>query len=50
MTANLCLTISSRTRSYTDVAVQFFVAFRERLKTRFNQLEIWIVSYPVDRF
>jgi hypothetical protein len=27
---------------------QFFVEFKERLKSRFNQLEIWITSHVVD--
>jgi hypothetical protein len=27
---------------------QFFVEFKERLKARFQQLDIWITSHPVD--
>jgi len=27
---------------------EFFLAFKERLKQLFGQLEIWITSYPVD--
>ena len=27
---------------------QFFVEFKERLKTRFGQLAIWITSHPID--
>ena len=26
----------------------FFRQFKEQLKTRFDQLEIWITSYPLD--
>jgi hypothetical protein len=26
----------------------FFKAFKEKLKQRFNQLDVWIVSHPVD--
>jgi hypothetical protein len=26
----------------------FFKAFKEALKTRFNQLDVWITSHPVD--
>jgi hypothetical protein len=27
---------------------QFFVAFKERLKVRFQQLDIWMTTYPVE--
>lgn len=27
---------------------EFFVQFKEQLKTRFEQLEIWITTYPLD--
>ena len=27
---------------------QFFVEFKERLKTRFGQLEIWMTTYPIE--
>lgn len=27
---------------------QFFINFKERLKEKFNQLEIWITTYPVE--
>ena len=26
----------------------FFVAFKERLKTAFDQLEIWMTTYPIE--
>lgn len=26
----------------------YFVAFKESLKTRFDQLEIWVTTYPLD--
>jgi hypothetical protein len=40
-------------RVFVDVADlpesrQFFVDFKERLKARFQQLDIWMTSYPVD--
>lgn len=40
-------------RVFVDVeqeqdATEFFVAFKEELKQRFQQFEIWIVTYPVD--
>jgi hypothetical protein len=30
------------------VAREFFQEFKEQLKQRFQQLEIWITTYPVD--
>jgi hypothetical protein len=27
---------------------EFFISFKEQLKNRFNQLDIWITSYVVD--
>jgi hypothetical protein len=27
---------------------QFFVEFKERLKARFQQLDIWMTTYPVE--
>jgi hypothetical protein len=27
---------------------QFFVELKERLKSRFNQLEIWLTTYPIE--
>lgn len=27
---------------------QFFVQFKERLKTRFEQLEIWLTTHPIE--
>jgi len=27
---------------------EFFVQFKERLKTRFEQLDIWVVTYPIE--
>jgi hypothetical protein len=27
---------------------QFFVDFKERLKTRFEQLDIWMTTYPLE--
>jgi hypothetical protein len=27
---------------------QFFLKFKERIKSRFEQLDIWMTSYPVD--
>lgn len=41
------------TRVFVDVpdtpeSLQFFREFKERLKARFQQLEIWITSHPVD--
>jgi hypothetical protein len=42
------------TRFWVDVPDQplhreFFQEFKERLKTRFEQLEIWITSHELDR-
>lgn len=41
------------TRFFVDVPDlaehrQFFLGFKEQLKARFSQLEIWITSYPLD--
>ncbi len=27
---------------------QFFIAYKEQLKTRFKQLDIWMTIYPID--
>lgn len=27
---------------------QFFLGFKERLKQRFHQLDIWMTSHPID--
>ena len=27
---------------------EFFVRFKERLKTRFQQLDIWMTTYPIE--
>ena len=40
-------------RVYVDVedggeAGEFFREFKEKLKQRFQQLEIWITSYPIE--
>ena len=40
-------------RVFVDVADnaenrQFFVEFKERLKTRFQQLEIWLTTHPIE--
>ncbi|MBI4024670.1 MAG: hypothetical protein HY360_06785 [Verrucomicrobia bacterium] len=40
-------------RVFVDVADipahrEFFVQLKERLKTRFRQIEIWMTTYPVD--
>jgi len=32
----------------TPEAREFFRQFKETLKTRFNQLDIWMTSYPVE--
>jgi hypothetical protein len=39
-------------RVFVDVAdttenMQFFRDLKERLKTRFHQLEIWLITYPI---
>ncbi len=41
------------TRFFVDVPDlpehrEFFRAFKENLKVRFNQLDIWVTSYPLD--
>ena len=41
------------TRFFVDVPDvpenrEFFTQFKEELKTRFQQLDIWITSYPID--
>jgi hypothetical protein len=40
-------------RAFVDVADeaehrQFFLEFKERLKIRFGQLEIWMTTYPIE--
>jgi hypothetical protein len=40
-------------RIFVDVADvpesrQFFVDFKERLKSRFQQLDIWVTTYPIE--
>lgn len=40
-------------RMFVDVAdtpenQEFFVVFKERLKERFQQIDIWMTAYPVD--
>lgn len=40
-------------RVYVDVADlpehrQFFAGFKETLKTRFRQIDIWMTTYPLD--
>ena len=40
-------------RVFVDVADtvenrQFFIQFKERVKTDFKQLDIWLTSYPID--
>ncbi len=40
-------------RVFVDVADvpesrQFFVDFKERLKSRFQQLDIWVTTYPIE--
>jgi hypothetical protein len=40
-------------RAFVDVADQpehrqFFLEFKERLKVRFKQLEIWMTTYPIE--
>ena len=40
-------------RVFVDVADepehrQFFVDLKERLKTRFQQMEIWLATYPIE--
>ena len=41
------------TRFFVDVPDlpehrEFFKGFKERLKRRFNQLDVWITSHPID--
>jgi hypothetical protein len=40
-------------RVFVDVADepehrQFFVDFKERLKARFQQIDVWVATYPID--
>lgn len=40
-------------RLFVDVADtaenrQFFLQFKEQIKTKFQQLDIWLTSYPID--
>ena len=32
----------------TDASRAFFVQFKERLKTRFDQIDIWMTTYPIE--
>jgi hypothetical protein len=32
----------------SDANLEFFVDFKERLKRRFDQIDIWIVTYPIE--
>jgi len=32
----------------TPASLEFFTAYKQQLKTRFRQLEIWMISYPVE--
>lgn len=41
------------TRVYVDVADvpehrQFFIEYKERLKQRFQQIDMWITTYPIE--
>ena len=41
------------TRLFSDVPDtpenhQFFIQFKERLKNRFQQLDIWLTTYPIE--
>ena len=45
--------LDNLTRFFVDVPDlpghrAFFVDFKEKLKARFDQLEIWITSHPLD--
>jgi hypothetical protein len=31
-----------------EASREFFEQFKERLKTRFEQLDIWMTAYPVE--
>ena len=33
----------------TDESHEFFAGFKETLKERFRQVEVWITSHPIDR-
>jgi hypothetical protein len=40
-------------RLFVDVAdnaenLEFFVGYKETLKTRFKQLDIWMTTYPIE--
>jgi hypothetical protein len=32
----------------SDSSKQFFIEYKERLKSRFQQLEIWMTTYPIE--
>ena len=32
----------------TPASREFFVAFKEKLKQRFNQLDIWMTTYSIE--
>jgi hypothetical protein len=34
--------------SDTREAREFFVGFKDRLRTRFQQLDIWLTTYPIE--
>jgi hypothetical protein len=41
------------TRVFVDVADEaehrrFFLEFKQRLKARFQQIDIWITTYPIE--
>jgi hypothetical protein len=43
-----------RTRVFVDVAdtpenSQFFLEFKERLKTQFRQIDIWMTTHPIEK-
>jgi hypothetical protein len=32
----------------SDATIDFFVGYKEQLKLRFDQIDIWIVTYPIE--
>jgi hypothetical protein len=32
----------------TPESIQFFRDYKEKLKSRFQQLDIWMITYPVE--
>ena len=32
----------------TESSIEFFVEYKEQLKLRFDQLDIWIVTFPIE--